>query len=311
MFGLIVCLVIVSAAFSAAETAYGAVSITRLRLRSEAGDMGARRALALAEEFDKLLSTILVGNNVANILLSSVTAVYFASLLGEQGVAIATALVTVIVILFGEITPKTLAKRKPESVAIALARPLALLKTALKPICWAVGKWQSLFGAPKEDVMSSEEIAAEVEAALPQDDAEIVKDTLEFVQKRVQDIFVYRAYVVSVDISDSAEIVMSQFAASGHSRLVVQDGDFDHIVGYIHFKAFVLRGDRDWREVIVKALFVPQSMLVDSLLRDMQQTHKQLAIVVDEFGGTDGIVALEDVLEEIVGEITDEHESLA
>ncbi len=314
--GLLLLLLCLSAVFSAAETAFSSASKTRLKLEAENGSRAAEEALALAEDFDRLLAAILVGNNIANILLSTLTAIIFAKRLGEGGVAVATIILTVAVILFGEITPKSLAARKAETVAKALARPLRLLETVLAPVVFIVGKWQSLFAKAETPAMSAEEIGLVIGEAkgagkINPDIATIMTAVNRIDENTAEGLSSHRLQVSAVKESASRAEALAAFVTSGHSRLVVtEDGNLDHVSGVLSIKKLLMLGGASVKEAMDSPVFVPGCMQATDLLAILSQ-KQQLAIVVDEYGGTIGVVTLEDVLEELLRrDILDEADKL-
>jgi len=322
---LMVILVALSAFFSSTETAFSSINRTRLKSQAEHGDRRAERTLALAERYDELLSTILVGNNVVNIALSSIATLFFISLIGDSdsGAGVATAVITVVVLIFGEITPKSLAKESPERFAMFVTPIVGMLTVVLKPINWLFAQWKkliSLFVKPEADTgFTSDELMtiveeAEQEGGMDAEESELLKSAIEFHDLDVGDILTPRVKVEGVEISMSIAEAADQFEQCGYSRLPVYEETMDHIVGVIHQKDFhnCMRKGEPFHlsDIMKKPVYVPASAKISDTLRLLQKMQSQMAVVADEYGGTEGIVTMEDILEELVGEIWDEHDEV-
>ena len=322
---LMVILVALSAFFSSTETAFSSLNRTRLKSQADHGDRRAERTLALAERYDELLSTILVGNNVVNIALSSIATLFCIELIGDSdsGAGVATAVTTVVVLIFGEITPKSLAKESPDRFAMFVTPVVGLLVTVLKPINWLFAQWKkliSLFGKPEADTgFTSDELMtiveeAEQEGGMDAEESELLKSAIEFHDLDVGDILTPRVKVEGVEISMSIAEAADQFEQCGYSRLPVYEETMDHIVGVIHQKDFhnCMRKGEPFHlsDIMKKPVYVPASAKISDTLRLLQKTQSQMAVVADEYGGTEGIVTMEDILEELVGEIWDEHDEV-
>lgn len=316
---LLLCL---SAYFSATETAFSSLNRSRMKNMADRGDRRARLVLDLADQYDKLLSTILVGNNIVNISLSSVATVFFIAHFGNIGATLSTAVVTVVVLIFGEISPKSLAKEAPEQFALAVAPVLRALMALLTPVNWLFSQWKKLLSrlikTPDDRRVTQEELLTIVEEAaseggIDQQESELIKSAIEFGDQRAQDILTPRVDVVGVSHTADAEQVAQVFVDTGFSRVPVYDGSLDEIVGIIHqkdFYRFVLSGGQPLESVVKPAVYVAPAMPIQSLLKTLQKAKAHMAVVTDEFGGTMGIVTMEDILEELVGEIWDEHEEI-
>ena len=322
---LMVVLVALSAFFSSTETAFSSLNRTRLKNMADHGDKRAENTLALAERYDELLSTILVGNNVVNIALSSIATLFFIGLVGDSdsGAGIATAVTTVIVLIFGEITPKSLAKESPERFAMTIAPVIGLLVTLLKPINWLFAQWKkllSLFVKPEEDTgFTSDELMtiveeAEQEGGMDAEETELLKSAIEFHDLDVGDILTPRVRVEGVELSSTPTEAADRFEQTGYSRLPVYEETLDRIVGVIHQKDFHnrLRKGNSFKlgDIMKKPVYVPISAKISDTLKLLQKNQIQMAVVADEYGGTEGIVTMEDILEELVGEIWDEHDEV-
>ena len=321
--GLMAVLVALSAFFSATETAFSSLNHARLKSLAEHGKKRAAEALALEERYDELLSTILVGNNIVNIALASVGTVVFVSWIGSAGVSVSTAVITVVVLIFGEISPKSLAKEAPERFAMAVCPVVRGLMTVLKPVNWLFSKWKQLlrrmFSVQEEPSFTQDELLtlveeAEQEGGMNADESELLKSAIEFHDLDVSDILTPRVRVEGVPLESAPKEAADRFEESGYSRLPVYEETLDHIVGVIHQKDFYNRvrkgGDFGMAQIMKKPVYVTPSAKISDTLRLLQRTQSQMAVVADEYGGTVGIVTMEDILEELVGEIWDEHDEV-
>ncbi|MBO4327218.1 MAG: HlyC/CorC family transporter [Clostridia bacterium] len=314
-----VCLLL-SAFFSASETAYTTLSHTRLRVMKENGRRGAGLALKLSENYDSLLSTILVGNNIVNIALASVSTILFVRLIGNAGASVSTAVVTVAVLVFGEVTPKSIAKDYPEKFAVFAAPALSVLTVILKPVNFLFKMWKKLigklFGSKESKSMTQEELLivleeVEKEGAIGKSEGELLVNALEFGDSTAEEILTHRTEMEAVGIDWEKERIAEVFARSGLSRLPVYREDLDHIVGILHHKDFFTPqgvSKKDIQELMKPPVFANAGEKIDNVLRLMKKHKTHLCIVVDEYGGTSGLVTMEDILEELVGEIWDEHD---
>lgn len=316
-------LLVFSAFFSATETAYSAVNKTKLRVRAQDGDKGAKNALELSENYDKLLTTLLIGNNIVNILIATISTLLFSKLLDETlGATISTIVSTITVLIFGEITPKTLAKEKPESVAVIMGYPLRFFIIIFYPLSFIFSGikliLKKIFKLNGEDKITEEELIniveeAQEDGALDKEEQQLITDAIEFNDVLVEDILVPRVGVIAVSIDMSMDEIKKMFLEHTFSRMPVYSGTIDTIVGMIHnidFFTALERGDTNIKNVITPTAVATEHMKISTLLRSMQKQKVHMAVVVDEYGGTLGIATLEDVLEELVGEIWDEHDEI-
>ncbi|OUQ36737.1 hemolysin family protein [Faecalibacterium sp. An122] len=318
----LVVLIALSGFFSASETAYSSLNEIRLKNRAENGDQKAARVLALAEQYDKLLSTILIGNNIVNISASSLGTVLFIQLVGaEKGPTLSTIVLTVVVLIFGEVTPKSMAKESPEAFATAVAPILQVIVTLLTPLNWLFTQWKTLIGhffrAQEEpDTITEGELItmvseAESEGELTDREGELIRSAIEFDDVEVQEILTPRVDVVAVRDTTPLEELAQVFAESGYSRLPVYHGTIDDIIGVVHEKDYYLarlHKQTTLQSLVTPALFTTGTTKISAMLRTFREEHHHMAVVVDEYGGTEGIITLEDILEELVGEIWDEHD---
>ena len=317
----LVILVGFSAFFSASETAFSSLNQIRLKSRAEDGDSSAARVLAMAEQYDKLLSTILIGNNIVNIAAASIGTILFTQMLGaERGATVSTIVLTIIVLIFGEVTPKSLAKEMPEKVATAVSPFLVLLMALMTPLTWLFTQWKKLLGhfvhSGEADTITEGELMtmvseAENDGELTDRESELIRSAIEFDDVEVEEILTPRVDVVAVEDDIPLEELAQTFAESGYSRLPVYHGTIDNIIGVVHEKDFYiarLKKATKIDDLVVPTLYTTGSTQISQLLRTLREQHHHLAVVVDEYGGTEGIITLEDILEELVGEIWDEHD---
>lgn len=320
---LFVILVALSAFFSSAETAYTSANSIRLRHAANNGDKKATLALKLQDKYDALLSTILIGNNVVNIASSAIATLFFIELFPRYGATIATVVTTISLLLFGEITPKSLGKVYAETVATRFSTPLNILMKLLTPFVWLFEKWKILVSQivpiVEDDRISEEELLSIVDEAHMDGSIEfkehrLVKAAIEFDDRDIASILTPRVDVIGFDINDPLDEIEQLYLNTPYSRLIAYNENYDEIVGTMHAKDFYRYTKSPTRELrfssledlIIKPLFVPTTVTLSNLLTSMQENHTHIAIIVDEYGRMIGIVTMEDVLEELVGEIWDE-----
>ena len=319
----LIILVACSAFFSASETAFSSLNQIRLKSRAEEGDASAARVLAMAEKYDKLLSTILIGNNIVNIAAASIGTILFTRALGaERGATVSTIVLTIVVLIFGEVTPKSLAKEMPETVATMVSPVLNLLMLLFTPLTWLFSQWKRLLGhfihSSEEDTITEGELMtmvseAENDGELTDRESELIRSAIEFDDVEVEEILTPRVDVIAVEDDLPLDEVAQTFAESGYSRLPVYHDTIDNIIGVVHEKDFYLarlKKETSLEELIKPTLYTTGSTQISQLLRTLREQHHHLAVVVDEYGGTEGIITLEDILEELVGEIWDEHDEV-
>lgn len=319
---IVICLVM-SAYFSATETAFSTLNQIRVKNMAEKGNKRAALVLRIVNDFDTMLSTILIGNNLVNILLSSVATVVFLRLLGEQtGTSVSTAFCTVIVLIFGEISPKSIAKESPESFALFSAPILRVFMVILKPFNLLFSLWKKLlsriFVSQEDHGITDEELLtiveeAEQEGGIDEEEGTLIRSAIEFMDLETVDIYTPRVDIIGVPDDVSNEELEKVFMETGYSRLPVYKEDMDHIVGIINQKDFhnnIRKNQRPLKDYIRPVLFITPSMKIGSLLKDLQESKTHMAIIIDEFGGTAGLVTIEDIVEELVGDIWDEHDEV-
>ena len=319
---IIIC-VILSGYFSATETAFSAINRVRIRNQAEKGNKRAALVLQLSDNYDSLLSTILIGNNIVNIGCSSLATILFVKLLGEEmGAGISTLVITVVVLIFGEISPKSIAKESPEKFAMFSAPMINGLRIVLTPINWMFGQWKKLlsclFKTSGSQGITSEELftiveEAQEEGSIDKEEGSLLRSALSFDDLEAGDILTPRIDMEGIPVESTQEEAAEVFANTDYSRLPVYEETLDHIVGILYHKDFYNRvygTDTSIREVMRPALFTTANQKIDELMQELQKKKLHIAIVLDEFGGTVGLITLEDILEELVGEIWDEHDEV-
>ena len=322
---ILVALLILSAFFSATETAFTSLNRTRLKLLADDGKKSAKKALKHADNYDRLLYTILIGNNIVNLTLATISTLLFSSIITNSeslSATLSTIISTVAVLIFGEITPKTLAKEFPEKVAMFVAPIMDFFTIILYPLNLVFTGWKLLlkkiFNFKSEDVITEQELLTYVEEAnedgtLDNNETELISSAIEFNDAEVGDILVPRVNVIAVEENTPMKDIRLVFSEHGFSRLPVYRGSIDTIIGMIHEKDFYAAytsGATDIKGIVTSMALATEHMKISALLRSMQKQKVHMATVVDEYGGTLGIVTLEDILEELVGEIWDEHDEV-
>ena len=317
---IIVVLVICSAYFSATETAFTSVNKIRMKSLASDGDKKAEKVLHLTENYDKLLTTILVGNNVVNIGVTAIATMLFVSLYGSYGPTIATIVMTIVVLIFGEITPKNIAKEKSEAFAKFSQPIIHLLMVILTPVNFVFTQWKKfisrIFKLKNNDAITEDELLTIVEEAetggsIEESHSELIQNAIEFYELTAEDVMTPRPKMEAIDVECTNEELAEIFRESGFSRLPVYEEDIDDILGVINqkdFHNFVVGTDKRISDYVMPVVFVGTAMKISDLLQKMQQLKTHMAIVIDEYGGTEGLVTMEDIIEELVGEIYDEHD---
>jgi len=312
--------------FSLSETAFS--SLNRIKLKNMAEDKQNRRSararlvLKMLHAYDKVLSSVLIGNTIVNITASSLATVLFIGLFGAKGVSIATLVITLVVLIFCEISPKTLAKESPELTALRAAPLLRFFTVLFTPLNYLAGVWKTIivkiFPVKDDRSITEDELLTFVqevrqEGGINKNEEQMIRQVIEFDDITAAQIVTPRVDVTAVSQDSPPEEIDRVFAATGFSRLPVYRGDIDSIIGVILLKDFhheVIKKGRPPAEIVKPVVFVTKTMKISSLLRTLQKKQSHLAVLVDEFGGTVGIITIEDVLEELVGEIWDEHDKI-
>ena len=317
---VMILLIGMSAFFSSTETAFTSFNHARVKALARSGNKRARLAIELSDKYDKLLSSILIGNNIVNILASSLATVVFVAWLGGAGVSVSTVVMTVLVLIFGEISPKTLAKDHADQLVLAFAPYINFIMLLLTPLNWIFAQWRKLlalvFPAPKDEGMAEEELLtlvaeAEQEGEIDEHESDLIRSAIEFNDQTAEDILTHRVDIVALDVEMTMDEAEQVFHENTFSRLPVYEDSIDSIVGVIHEKDFFNnRTATSLREIMKPPLFVTPTSRISDLLHTLQKAKSHMAIVSDEYGGTMGIVTMEDIIEELVGEIYDEHDQV-
>ncbi len=322
---LLVILVMLSAFFSGTETAFTSFNRNRMKTLAQDGNKRAKSVLDIDESYEKFISTILVGNNIVNITATTVSGVMFANLLqgnAELAPTVSTIVMTVAILLFGEITPKTLAKDYAEKYAMATCGIIKFVIALLTPITFIFSLWKKLlsfiFKVETVDAVTEDEILTMVEEAqsdgsIDEHESELIKNAIEFTDVEVSAILTPRVDIVAISSDTSIEDIQDVYRTSGFSRLPVYEDTIDNIIGVMHEKDFnkmLHDGSKDISDIVNGVICITGSMEISKLLREFQAAKTHMAIVVDEYGGTAGLVTMEDVLEGLVGEIWDEHDEV-
>lgn len=315
-------LILFSAFFSATETAFSTLNKTRLKALAEKGEKRAEQTYKLSEDYDKLLSTILIGNNIVNIATASLGTVIFVKLYGDIGATISTAVVTIVVLIFGEISPKSIAKDCPERFAMFSSPFLRVLMWLFTPLNELFSLWKKMISKllklEADSRMSQEELLMLVDevqqdGSIDSNESELLRNAIEFSDQQAEDILTHRVDLEAVPLDATKEEVAELFSQSRYSRLLVYEDSIDNIVGVIHQKDFYTGTGitkKELKDIISPVVFVLKSESISSLLRTLQKNKTHIAVVLDDFGGTYGIVTMEDILEELVGDIWDEHDEV-
>ncbi len=319
---LLVILIMFSAFFSATETAFTSLNKTRIKMMADEGNRRACMVLDMTEHYDKLLTTVLIGNNIVNIASTAIATVLFIALLGDQGTGstVSTVVMTVAVLIFGEITPKSIAKEKPEAFAMLAAPFIKLLFCIFFIFIAFFSLWKKmlnkLFHLETNDAITGDELLNIVEEAedsggIDEEESDLIRSAISFSELTAEDILTPRVDVIAIPKDEEEDKIAQIFDESKFSRLPVYEDDIDNIIGFLHIRDFSrvkFSEEENYNidDLLKSSVFVAKSMPVNDLLKLMQQKKTHMAVVNDEYGGTIGIVTLEDILEELVGEIWDE-----
>lgn len=318
---VIVLCIIGSAFFSATETSFMSMNKIKMKKLAETKKK-AKLALELSEKSGEFISAVLIGNNIVNILATTVATILFTKLFPENGAVISTVVMTITILVFGEISPKSVAADMAESYAVLAAPAVRTIMIVLKPVNWLFIQWKKLLakvfnltGAKgiTEDELITIVDEVQSEGGIDEHEGELIRSAIEFNDLDVEDILTPRVDIVGVEEGDSIDTVKESFAKNGFSRMPVYRGSIDNIIGIIHekdFYAFRNSGKTDIRKIMKPPVCTTKSTKISDLLRLLQREKTHIAIVIDEFGGTEGLVTLEDILEELVGEIWDEHDEI-
>ncbi len=320
----ILILIILSAFFSSVETAFSTVNTIRLKHDAQNGSKKAQDALYITENYDKALTTVLIGNNIVNISCSSIATVLCINLFGDMGAAISTGAVTLLVLTFGEIMPKCIAKERADSYCLFTARALRILMTVFTPIVFIFIKMKSaalkrMHKNEKTPSVTEDELkyiieSIEEEGVLEQQERELVQSALDFDEKTVQEVLTPRVDITAIEVNDDVRDIAKLILSERYSRIPVYKDTLDNIIGILHTRDFleaIVNGETpNIQKLIQPAYFIYKTKKLSKVLTDFKHKKLNIAIVSDEYGGTVGIVTMEDLLEEIVGEIWDEDEEI-
>jgi len=332
---IILGLLLLSAFFSGSETALTAASRAKLRAMADRKSKGAERALGLTEDSERLIGAILLGNNLVNILATSLATSLFTSLFGSSGVALATGVMTVLVLVFSEVMPKTYAITFPETTAARVARPVSILVVLLSPIVGTIRLFVRLFlrlfgvkADPNAHILAHEEIAGAIalhhsEGGVEKDDRDRLLGALDLKNRAVEEIMLHRSNIEMIDANARPDDILSQCLSSPFTRIPVYRDEPENVVGVVHAKDLLRAVNKIVRsqdggldgidgfnvmDVAMKPYFIPDTTTLDEQMREFLRRRSHFALVVDEYGSLRGLITLEDILEEIVGEIADEHD---
>ena len=324
LLAIILFCIVMAAYFSATETAFSSLNRIRLKTIADKGNKRALKTLKLVDEYDKLLSTILIGNNVVNILSSSLVTILFVKWVGESsGPTVATVVMTIVMLLVCEITPKSIAKEMPEKFAIISTPFLSILMVIFTPLNWLFTQWKKLveriIKPDKSKGMTEEELIAIVEEAeqdggIDEQESEIIQNAMDFTEQEAGNILTPRMEITAISTEATKEEVAKIFTETAYSRLPVYQDTIDHIIGVVYHKDFynhVYNNGKTTEQIMRPVVFVSKTKKIGKLLKELQAKKSHIAVVLDEYGGTLGIVTLEDILEELVGEIWDEHDEVS
>ena len=316
---MVVCLIL-SSFFSATETAFSAMNTTKLKTLAEKGNKNAALVCKLDEQYSRLISTILIGNNIVNIAMASVGTVLFTLKFGDMGATLSTIVVTIVVLIFGEISPKSIANNCPEQLAMLSAPVVQFLIWIFLPLNILFVGWQKLltkiFHLEPSAKMSQEELLTLVnevqeDGTIDEDEGGLLRNAIEFSDQEARDILIHRTDLAALPITATKDEIAEMFTETKFSRLLIYRDTIDDILGTIHRKDFYVGcgiTEKEVKDIISPAIFVLESEPIRMILKKQQKAKTHVAVVVDEYGGTCGIVTMEDILEELVGEIWDEHE---
>jgi len=320
---LIIILITLSAMFSSCETTFSTVNKVRLKNYAAQGNKKAAKALKIAESFDNALTAILIGNNIVNIASASISTVLFTDLFGTKGVGIATIVMTVAVLIFGEILPKTYAKENAEKCSFFFASPLYGLIVIMTPLVKVFSALKSVVSklyssSEKAPSVTEDELKyiideIEEEGVLEKSESKLVRSALDFDETTVSEILIPRVRVIGVEINSSVEEIKNVFLTEMYSRLPVYEKDLDAITGIITQKDFfkmISEGRSNIQDIIQNVTFISEFKLINDALHEMQRSKTHMSVILDQYGGTKGIITMEDIIEELVGEIYDEDDEV-
>lgn len=320
---IVAILIALSGFFSSSETALTSVNQIRLRQRATEGDKKSMTVLKLLEKPQDVISSILIGNNIVNIASSAVATVFFTQLFGASGPVVATVVMTILVLIFGEVLPKTAAQQQPEMISRKVSKPISRITTIFKPAVFLlsaltglVTKW--LFSHVDEAPTITEEEfktlveVGEEEGVLQREERAYIDNVLDFSSATASDMMKPRTSVVALDVEATEEEIFELLKDNRYSRIPVYEDSIDHIIGILYMKDVVrllAQGEAiHLREILRDPYFIGESAVADRIFRELKARNLSIAVVVDEYAGTSGIITMEDILEELVGNIDDEYD---
>ena len=316
----IVVLIAVSAFFSMSETAFTSVNDIKLKKMANDGNKKAQRTLNILETYDKFLTTILIGNNLVNIAGTSIATTMFALLLGAKTGAIAsTVVMTLLLLIFGEITPKSFAKKHPEKTCMAVCTVIHWIIIIFSPLSWLFLKLTNLVGSSNDQPITEDELEVMIDeiqsdGVLEKSESELIKNAMRLDDIAVSEVYVHRVDIVAIEVDEPIEELGKKFVTSGFSRIPVYDDTIDNIIGVVYSKTYFTNsalGVRfSIRDILMPVKYIPETVTVASALNEMQRSKIHMAVILDSYGGTRGIITLEDLIEELVGEIWDESDAV-
>ncbi len=316
----IILLMISSAFFSMSETAFTSASEIKLKKLANEGNRNAEKAIRIIEGYDKFLTTILIGNNLVNIAASSLATTVFAILLGaETGAIASTVVMTLALLVFSEITPKALAKKQPERICLGVCTIVHWIMVIFSPLSWLFTKLMKLIGSDEGPTLTEDELEVMIDeiqsdGILEKRESELIKNAMRLDDIQVADVYVHRTDIVAIDVDESVEALGQLFVTSGYSRIPVYDNTIDNIIGVVYSKTYFtntkLGVSFKIHDILMPVKYIPETVSVADALSEMQKSKMHMAVVLDSYGGTKGIITMEDLLEELVGDIWDESDAV-
>ena len=316
----IIILMISSAFFSMSETAFTSASEIKLKKLANEGNRNAEKAIRIIEGYDKFLTTILIGNNLVNIAASSLATTVFAILLGaETGAVASTVVMTLALLVFSEITPKALAKKQPERICLGVCTVVHWIMIIFSPLSWLFTKLMKIIGSDEGPTLTEDELEVMIDeiqsdGILEKRESELIKNAMRLDDIQVAEVYVHRTDIVAIDVDESVDDLGNLFVSSGYSRIPVYDDTIDNIIGVVYSKTYFTNTKLGVafkiHDILMPVKYIPETVSVADALSEMQKSKMHMAVVLDSYGGTKGIITMEDLLEELVGDIWDESDAV-
>ncbi len=316
----IILLMISSAFFSMSETAFTSASEIKLKKLANEGNRNAEKAIRIIEGYDKFLTTILIGNNLVNIAASSLATTVFAILLGaETGAVASTVVMTLALLVFSEITPKALAKKQPERICLGVCTVVHWIMIIFSPLSWLFTKLMKIIGSDEGPTLTEDELEVMIDeiqsdGILEKRESELIKNAMRLDDIQVAEVYVHRTDIVAIDVDESVDDLGNLFVSSGYSRIPVYDDTIDNIIGVVYSKTYFTNTKLGVafkiHDILMPVKYIPETVSVADALSEMQKSKMHMAVVLDSYGGTKGIITMEDLLEELVGDIWDESDAV-